>query len=260
MKQRTITAVVLIALLVPIVYIGGIPFSILIGVLSVMATYELLHICDRPKCKVYLYILISIYMLYILYFSSGILVDSSAIIILLLLLYVCSIFDETISLLRLGYYFSGAVLISVGLLSIYYLRMYYGFSYLVLLLFATLGADTGAYLFGKAFGKHKLIPRLSPNKTIEGSIGGIFLGSVLSIGYALIIDLSIALPQLVIICIILTMTGQIGDLTFSNMKRTFEVKDFSHLLPGHGGILDRFDALLFNGAVLGLLLSLVSVI
>ena len=99
------------------------------------------------------------------------------------------------------------------------------------------------------FGKHKLIPRLSPKKTIEGSIGGIILGSVMGIAFAHFAGILNGQWPLVISIIVMTMTSQIGDLIFSAIKRYFEVKDYSHLLPGHGGILDRIDSLTYNALI-----------
>lgn len=120
----------------------------------------------------------------------------------------------------------------------------------------TLGADTFAYFVGRAIGKHKLNPRLSPKKTIEGSIGGIVCGGLLGLAYAYCVQIPYALPHLALMSFVLATTGQIGDLTFSSIKRTFEVKDYSQIFPGHGGVLDRFDSIIFNSMILGFLLTL----
>ena len=260
MKTRIITAIVLIAVLIPIVYFGGTAFIALIAVLTGMCAFEMLSICDRPKANIYLYPLIGLFMLYSVFIPKGILIDASMIVVLLLVLFACSMTDYGMNVLRLGYYFSAAVLIASGLHSIYYLRTFFGFNYLIMIALATFGTDTGAYFAGMLFGKHKLNPRLSPKKTIEGSIGGIILGTVLSVVFGAYTGIEMPIYFLIGVCLILTITGQIGDLTFSSMKRMFEVKDFSQLLPGHGGILDRFDAFLFNGAVLSVLLYFIEMV
>lgn len=167
-------------------------------------------------------------------------------------------FDNGMNFHRLCYYFTAGVLIAMGLHMIYQLRLTYGVEYLIILALATFGTDTGAYFAGMMFGKHKLNPRLSPKKTIEGSIGGMLFGTVLSVAYGAYIQVNIPLTLLIAVCLILTITGQIGDLTFSSIKRTFEVKDYSQLLPGHGGVLDRFDSILFNAMVFGLLLHFIA--
>ncbi len=120
------------------------------------------------------------------------------------------------------------------------------FGVLVWLIFITaFGTDTMAYFAGYVFGKHKLAPKISPKKTIEGSVGGI-LGSVLFcaiFGYYVI-------PELFFHCIVMGVLGgiisQFGDLTASIFKRKMGIKDFGNLIPGHGGILDRFDSVLFT--------------
>ena len=117
---------------------------------------------------------------------------------------------------------------------------------------ATFGCDTGAYFLGVTFGKHKLCPRLSPKKSIEGSIGGIVVGTVLASLFGHFFGINMNIMNMILVSFVLTITGQIGDLTFSSMKRMFNIKDFSNLLPGHGGLLDRFDSLLFNSMIFGL--------
>lgn len=116
---------------------------------------------------------------------------------------------------------------------------------LYLVIIATM-TDTFAMLIGCLIGKHKLIPDVSPKKSVEGSIAGSVLGTVISsIYYVNILDGGINIIVLVLMSLVLSVLGQIGDLFFSKMKRENEIKDFSNLMPGHGGVLDRFDSLVF---------------
>lgn len=119
--------------------------------------------------------------------------------------------------------------------------------------------DIFAYLIGRKFGKHKLCPDISPNKTIEGAIGGLVFGGVVGTVclflYQIVNEDVFTFPQLMLIggsslifSMMLSVFVQMGDLIASKIKRTFEIKDFGKLLPGHGGILDRFDSLIFSGA------------
>lgn len=116
--------------------------------------------------------------------------------------------------------------------------------------------DSFAYIFGKALGKNKLCPSISPNKTKEGALAGLIGGSIFGVlglylyGIAdvknhLFLTILIGL----IVSAIISCTVQLGDLVESKFKRTYEVKDFGNILPGHGGILDRFDSLLYSGIV-----------
>lgn len=254
MKQRIITAIVLIALFVPCLVLGGIPFALLMVFMGCMSTFELLSICNHPKAKIYLYPLIGLYLLLSLLLPSTLLVPSEYIMLFLLILVICGVFDASMSMNRLSYYFMASTLVAFGIHMTYHMRMNLSVYYLVLLAFATLGADTGAYFAGRTFGKHKLNVRLSPNKTVEGSIGGIILGGLLGSAYGILMKLSLPIYIIIMISFVLASTGQIGDLTFSSIKRTFEVKDYSQIFPGHGGVLDRFDSIIFNAMVLGILL------
>ena len=110
-------------------------------------------------------------------------------------------------------------------------------------------SDTGAYFAGRAFGKRKLCPAVSPNKTVEGCVGG-FIGSIVGmIVYHLIVKATISLDlgwvMIIVLGIVGSLLGQIGDLSFSVIKREYGIKDYGAIFPGHGGVLDRFDSVLF---------------
>lgn len=106
------------------------------------------------------------------------------------------------------------------------------------------GTDTFAYITGNLLGKRKLCPKVSPNKTIEGSIGGILGSILLSIIYSKIFELG-DLWIIITLSFLGSIVAQIGDLTASKIKRQVEIKDFGFIMPGHGGVLDRFDSILF---------------
>jgi len=124
--------------------------------------------------------------------------------------------------------------------------------------------DIFAMISGIVFGKHKLIPDISPKKTIEGSIGGIVGAVVFSVVYGLILHYIFGFRVNFSLIILLSMAGsvigQLGDLTFSYIKRGFKVKDFGAIIPGHGGILDRFDSLLFVAPLVEVTLKTFAVI
>ena len=111
--------------------------------------------------------------------------------------------------------------------------------------------DTAAYLFGKRFGRHKLRPTISPGKTIEGTIAGIVFGLLGGLGvWSFLLTDILSLPHVLILGVLLGIVGQLSDLSESIIKRSAEVKDSGHLIPGHGGLLDRCDSLIFSAPVL----------
>ena len=111
--------------------------------------------------------------------------------------------------------------------------------------------DVFAYFTGRAFGKHKLCPKISPKKTVEGAIGGIIIPAVINIIVLAVFEKfffdGTVIPYwaMLIISPVLSVASMLGDLSASTIKRNFGVKDFSNLIPGHGGIMDRFDSCLF---------------
>ena len=117
------------------------------------------------------------------------------------------------------------------------------------------GCDTCAYAVGMLIGKHKMAPILSPKKSIEGGIGGIVGAALLGAIYGMIFDLDIR--GCVILCAAGGAVSQIGDLAASAIKRNHNIKDYGHLIPGHGGILDRFDSVIFTAPIIYALTLLV---
>ena len=106
--------------------------------------------------------------------------------------------------------------------------------------------DTYAHLGGSLVGKHKLAPKISPNKTWEGAvIGGIFGTLCAATFYYIAIDGGVSVLLLLVVTLFLSTLGQLGDLFFSAVKRNHNIKDFSNIMPGHGGVLDRLDSIIF---------------
>ena len=115
----------------------------------------------------------------------------------------------------------------------------------ILMMAVPLISDMCAYFVGRAFGKHKLAPSVSPNKTWEGAAGGYLTGVIGSYVFARYFCGNYPESLILAAALILPAIGEIGDLAFSAIKRRFGIKDFGSLLPGHGGVLDRVDSLLF---------------
>ena len=124
--------------------------------------------------------------------------------------------------------------------------------YLVwLILLSSWGCDTFAYCAGKLFGKHKMTPKLSPKKTVEGAIGGVVGAAVLGFLYGTFFKnnmIQVINPGVIsgAACAIAAVISMVGDLAASAIKRNHDIKDYGNLIPGHGGILDRFDSMIFT--------------
>jgi phosphatidate cytidylyltransferase len=160
-----------------------------------------------------------------------------------------------------GAFIAGVVLPYLLMSLIRILRLPDGNIYILLPLLAAWGSDTCALFAGMAFGKHKLAPVVSPKKTVEGSIGGVLGAVVLAIVYAVVIHLlfDYSLPTLLLQYAVLgffgSILGQIGDLSFSVVKRGSGIKDYGKIFPGHGGVLDRFDSVIFVAPAIELLIN-----
>lgn len=134
-------------------------------------------------------------------------------------------------------------------------------AYLLLPFILSFACDTFAYFTGMAFGKHKLAPKVSPKKTIEGSIGGMAGNVVCGCIFAFVMDRwfggSIGYGAMVVLALACGIVAQAGDLSFSLIKREFGIKDYGHLFLEHGGVLDRFDSVLFVTPVIEIILNFV---
>jgi len=126
-----------------------------------------------------------------------------------------------------------------------------GRDWVLLALFSTFAVDTTAYFTGRAFGRHKLAPAISPAKTWEGAVGGLVGAIAAVVILALILEepLDIGYGKLVVIGFLVGVFAQLGDLAESKLKRIMGVKESGSLIPGHGGILDRLDSVVFTGVV-----------
>ena len=152
----------------------------------------------------------------------------------------------------------GLVYVTTMLSFVYQVRMLEHGIYLVWLIFVgAWGSDTCAYCVGKLIGKHKMPSKLSPNKTIESCVGGVIGAALIGLIYAAAIHMSRNMClAFAVIGAVSSVISQIGDLTASAIKRDHDIKDYGHLIPGHGGILDRFDSIIFTAPVVYYLIEI----
>lgn len=152
--------------------------------------------------------------------------------------------------------FFGLFYVAFMLSYVYQIRMLPQGAFIVWLVFlCSWGCDTCAYCVGMLIGKHKMAPKLSPKKSIEGAIGGVVGAALLGAAYAAAINHFAAgadanVLQYAIICAVGGMISQVGDLAASAIKRNHDIKDYGNLIPGHGGILDRFDSVIFTAPII----------
>lgn len=242
MKTRLISAIVALIIFIPIFILGGIYFKIAMSLLSVLALREILKLKNNiPSLIKYIsYILIFLFLLF----------DVNIVVVLFsaVLIY----FSLLIFIDKEKYNINDCVYITCFITFFTFVFSYIciirkeDINILIYLLLITTLTDTFAYIGGKLFGKHKLIEKISPNKTIEGSISGTIIGTIFpSIFYLYFVNPGGFLPLIILITFLLTIIGQIGDLIFSSIKRYYKIKDFSNIMPGHGGILDRLDSIIF---------------
>lgn len=143
----------------------------------------------------------------------------------------------------------GIVYVGLLLSFLVSLRIDGGREWLYLAIFGTFGSDTCAYFVGRAVGRHKMAPRISPGKTWEGAVGGVLGAVVVSLLFTLSspVQLPVGYVEAIILGLLISVTGQTGDLAESLLKRRMGVKESGTMLPGHGGLLDRMDSLVLAG-------------
>lgn len=251
MKERIVSAIFMLIIFIPILLLGGIPFYVFSLILGLISIYELLNLNKKlPNIvKIITYIFSSILILFKVSGNSFLLSIDFKFLIFLLLVYLSLLVfinkQENYSY-KDAFYLIGIVLF-VGISFNNFIHIRNISIYLLIYLFLiTITTDTFALLIGKKFGKNKLAPLISPNKTIEGFIGGSIIGTILaSLFYVFIIKDYKSIILIVFITLILSLVGQLGDLIKSSIKRSAKIKDFSNLIPGHGGVIDRLDSIIF---------------
>ncbi len=172
--------------------------------------------------------------------------------------------EKTFGFVGFGAGLMAGLIIPGGMSALILLRAgEYGRFIVLLPIIIAYAGDGGALFAGMLFGKHKLAPRTSPKKTIEGGIGGLIVAVGLTLLYGLLLryafSVSLDFPMLAVTALIAAIAAPLGDLAFSLIKREFGVKDYGKLLPGHGGVLDRFDSTVFAAPVVYILLNVLGV-
>ena len=246
LQTRLIFAGVALAIFLPLVVLGGVAFQIVVGILAMLAVHELLRM--KGLATTTLEGMLAMLAAFVLavpieYYFTFVIAYALVVFCLLGSIVVGSnyTFDDVVYPIAVSFY------VGSGFNALLDARVA-GLNKVLLALLIVWATDSGAYLFGRRFGMKKLAPTISPNKTVAGALGGIASAMVVTFIFVLI-DGSVAAPHnrwlLVLYAIFFSIAGQFGDLVESAIKRHYGVKDSGKFIPGHGGVLDRFDSLLF---------------
>lgn len=254
MKQRVISAIVALLIVIPIIVIGGDLFNVAVYILSLIGLKEFMDMKETKKKIPWFIKGISVAFLTIIIlsnFSSDLFTLSmdyrviSGLFLAFLLPTVLYHDRNKYSINDAFYLIGGVFFLSLSMVLLMNVR-HSSLMKLIYLILVTTMSDTFAYVTGMLIGKHKLLESISPNKTWEGTIGGtLFSVFISTMFYITVINTGINIFKVVAISLFLSIIGQFGDLVFSAIKRYFGKKDFSNIMPGHGGILDRLDSIIF---------------
>lgn len=254
MKTRILSAIILLAIFIPVLITGGDIFAILMGIMAIGGLYELIKIRESKNefpfmMKIFAYLLVLFFTLFNFestYFTYNVDYRVMTFIIFAFLIPIIFINDNKKYNINDALFLISSTLFIGMSFNLAIIIRNYDLMYLVYILLITAVTDTFALVTGKLVGKHALAKKVSPNKTIEGLMGGLIFGVVVATTfYHQVINPELSLVMISAITLLLAVIGQIGDLVFSSIKRYYDKKDFSNLIPGHGGILDRLDSIVF---------------
>ncbi len=257
MLTRILSAIVGIALAILVITLGGIPFLIAVSFLTIFGTLEFYRMTIKNGKKAFksVGVLVGLILVLLAYFYNESFLSSNmlllALIIDLFVIFTVQLVtygvDEAIhnvGVVFLGVFYVGCLMSHFVLLRNLSNPLLTGVEAIWFGLICTWSTDSMAYFVGKSLGKVHLAPKISPKKTVAGFIGGL-LGSILAGSiYSMVIGLS--LTKAILIAGFIGLFGQLGDLFESALKRDAKIKDSGKLIPGHGGVLDRFDSALFT--------------
>lgn len=249
MKQRIITAIIGIMIVVPIIIYGNWPFILVAYALATIALYELTRMKQIENFSIYF--IISVILLWLLMMPEQVEVFPFAIskldiiISLAVLLFISMVVSKNkFNFNDASFMFTSTLYIG---LAFHYLLVtrFTGLNIFLFILFVIWATDSGAYFIGRKFGKRKLWPAISPNKTIGGAIGGVIFAIIVALIFDIVYPFDRSIVFVALFAVIVSITGQMGDLVASAIKRNYGVKDYGNIFPGHGGVLDRLDSFLF---------------
>jgi len=259
MKERVLSSIALLIILIPCIIVGGIPFAILVALAGLLSLYEVIKVI-KSKSNIPLYIEIINYIILAFFILNNFyggsvysVIDYKLVSILVLanLVPLVIINNKEKYSLNTAFLLIGVILFLGVSFNLAVILRSSGMASIIYIFLITICNDSFAYITGRLIGKHHFTS-ISPKKTIEGCVGGAVMGTLIPTIYYYAIFNPSNIFIVVLFTLLISMTSQVGDLVFSYIKREYGVKDFSHLIPGHGGIVDRLDSIIF--ALLGFVL------
>ena len=269
MKTRILAAAFLVpALLLLVLVLPKEVAAIVMGILQAVASYELLYrtrLVTKPRPVIYCGLMAFAISIWSFYGAIH------AYFVLLMLVYFLLMFSEMMRdhvkmrFETLAMCFVGGLVVPYLMSSVVRILAMNTGRYVILIpFFVACCCDAGAYFVGVKFGRHKLAPVVSPNKTIEGALGGLAAGILAMLLYTVILDwplkFDVNYGAAILYGVLGCLAGELGDLCFSVIKRQTGIKDYGNLIPGHGGVLDRFDSILAVSPLIEALLLIMPVI
>ncbi len=273
LKQRLLTALIALPIALVLLIIGGVWFSLLVLFLVLVGESEFYRIVELKgvePMRITGYILAAL-LVFVAHFSNeyylNLFLTMAILFIFIMQLYrrdvktaISSISATIVSIVYVAWLVSHAILLRnignelIGKYGIVLQKItnlitkpdYMGLSYLILVIAVTFLADTAAYFIGKSYGKHKLAPIVSPKKTWEGAVAGVITSIIVAIITKYIMNIQMNVFYIALLGALLGIFGILGDLSESLLKRDVDIKDSGNFFPGHGGVLDRLDSLMFN--------------
>jgi len=258
LKQRIITALIGIPLLIAVIWFGEPWFTVLVAIWGVLAAFEFYRLVAASKVSPLTYFGLVWTLLFILssHFDYEIVTPillTSAVVLSLIWLLLRPQKEAAFA----GWAWTIAGILYVGWLLSYLValrnidpvNLEVGRNWVFFALFTNFGSDTAAFFAGRAWGKHHLAPSISPGKTWEGAIAGVLGAIIVSLVLVTLFDLPLGYGQAILLGLLVSIFGQLGDLAESLFKRNVGVKESGKLVPGHGGLLDRMDSVVFVGVV-----------